>query len=94
MELVPDLSAEAFKRPLRRFASRRGIPVLIVSDNAKTFQATNKALKSPFRNPKVANELENAKTEWRFNLERAPWWGGFFERMVGSVKRYFRKDPR
>lgn len=29
--------------------------------------------------------------EWRFNLERAPWWGGFFEIMVGSVKRCLRK---
>ena len=29
--------------------------------------------------------------EWKFNLERAPWWGGFFERMVGCVKRCLRK---
>ena len=28
---------------------------------------------------------------WKFNLERAPWWGGFFERMVGCVKRCLRK---
>ena len=31
------------------------------------------------------------RIEWRINLERAPWWGGFFERMVGSVKAYLRK---
>lgn len=24
-------------------------------------------------------------------MERVLWWGGFFERMVGSVKRCFRK---
>ena len=29
--------------------------------------------------------------EWKFNLERAPWWGAFFERMVGCVKRCLRK---
>ena len=91
LELVPDLSAEAFKRVLRRYTSRKGTPVLIVSDNAKTFQATEEALKSLLSNPKVANELESAKTEWRFNLERAPWWGGVFEKMVGSVKRCLRK---
>ena len=23
---------------------------------------------------------------WQFNLSRSPWWGGFFERMVGLMK--------
>jgi hypothetical protein len=35
--------------------------------------------------------LENNKLEWQFNLEKAPWWGGFFERLVGTVKRCLRK---
>ena len=35
--------------------------------------------------------MQNHQIEWRFNLERAPWWGGFFERMVGSVKRCLKK---
>ena len=26
-----------------------------------------------------------------FQLKKAPWWGGFFERMVGSVKKCLRK---
>ena len=29
--------------------------------------------------------------EWIFNLEKAPWWGGVFERMIKSVKRCLRK---
>ena len=24
--------------------------------------------------------------QWTFNLEKAPWWGGVFERLVKSVK--------
>lgn len=32
------------------------------------------------------------KVRWSFNLEKAPWWGGFFERMVESVKRCLRKS--
>ena len=28
---------------------------------------------------------------WLFNLEKAPCWGGIFERMVKSVKRCLRK---
>ena len=91
LELVEDLSAEAFRRALRRFAARRGMPTLIVSDNAKTFQVTEKALNDLFNHPEVASELDRKKIEWRFNLERAPWWGGFFERMVVSVKACLRK---
>ena len=91
LELVEDLTAEAFRRALRRFAARRGTPTLIVSDKAKTFQATEKALIKLFKHPEVACQLDRKRIEWRFNLERAPWWGGFFERMVGSVKACLRK---
>lgn len=91
IELVEDLSSEAFRRALRRFSARRGTPTLIVSDNAKTFQATERALNNLFSHPEVASDLERQRIEWRFNLERAPWWGGFFERMVGSVKACLRK---
>ena len=35
--------------------------------------------------------MQNYRIEWRFNLERAPWWGGFFERMVGCVERCLKK---
>ena len=91
LELVEDLSADAFRRALRRFVARRGAPSLIVSDNAKTFQATEKALNKLVENSAVRDDLDNLRVEWKFNLERAPWWGGFFERMVGSVKSCLRK---
>jgi truncated hemoglobin YjbI len=35
--------------------------------------------------------MQTKRTTWRFNLERAPWWGGVFERMVRRVKRCLRK---
>ena len=31
------------------------------------------------------------RTKWSFNLEKAPWWEGFFERLVGSLKRCLKK---
>ena len=46
---------------------------LIISDNAKTFRAADKALKKLFNHPEVANELSNKMIEWKFNLKRAPW---------------------
>ena len=29
--------------------------------------------------------------KWKFNLRRAPWWGGQFERLIGLVKRALHK---
>ena len=88
LELVRDLPAETFLCCLRKFAARSGMPDLMVSDNAKTFKASE--IRSP-KEPKVKAELQTKWVTWRFNLERAPWWGGFFERMVRSVKRCLRK---
>ena len=91
LELVNDLSAATCYRALRRFSARRGTPSLIVSDNAKTFKAAAKAIEKLQNHPEIKNDLDKMHIEWRFNLERAPWWGGFFEIMVGSVKRCLRK---
>ncbi|XP_046854266.1 uncharacterized protein LOC124447403 [Xenia sp. Carnegie-2017] len=91
LDLVKDLSADEFVRCLRRFAARRGTPSLMVSDNAKTFKATVKTLENLYKNERMQGYLGNNRIEWKFNLERAPWWGGFFERMVRSVKRCLKK---
>ena len=31
--------------------------------------------------------------KWHFNPPLSPWWGGIFERMVGSVERCLEKMP-
>ena len=67
------------------------MPAPIVSDNAKTFQTTEKALNGLFNHPEVRGDLERDRIEWKFNLEWALWCGGFFERMVASMKGCLRK---
>ena len=42
LRLTPDLSAAEFIKTLKEFAARRGTPKLIISDNARTFNATKK----------------------------------------------------
>ncbi len=91
LDLVSDLNTSTFLRALRRFAARRGVPTLIVSDNAKTFKAAHKYIKKYLTDPALKEYLDVNRINWRFNLARAPWWGGFFERMVGTVKRCLRK---
>lgn len=40
---------------------------------------------------KIHDFLANQQIKWKFNLTRAPWWGGQFERMVGLVKAALSK---
>ena len=35
--------------------------------------------------------LIKQQVKWKFNLNRAPWWGGQFETMAGLVKQYLIK---
>lgn len=83
LELVPSLTAESFIKALARFKGRRGTPTLIVSDNGKTF-----------KDSRVQAYCQRDGTKWRFNVEAAPWWGGFFERLVKSVKLSLKKCLR
>ena len=89
LELVPSLDAPTFLLCLGRFIGRRGLPKLIVSDNAKTFQASEKTLVSLFELEDVQEHLSSKGIRWQFNL--APWWGGFFERLVKQVKSCLKK---
>ena len=91
LDLVEDMSASTFLRCFRKFVARKGTPALVVSDNAKTFKASAKYLRKLYSDPQVRNYLDTNRIRWRFNLDRSPWWGGFFERLVGSVKRPLRK---
>ncbi|KAJ8929080.1 hypothetical protein NQ314_018279 [Rhamnusium bicolor] len=89
LELVPDISAESCLRGLRRFMSRRGVPSMIYSDNAKTFKRVSlelEELNKILRNPDVQSFALKHRVKWKFIIERAAWWGGFWERLVKTVK--------
>lgn len=95
LELVGDLSGRSFLLAFRRFLSRRGVPQVIYSDNALTFKKANKELKnlwSVIRNEEVLNYFSDTRIQWKFIVERAPWWGGFYERLVGATKLALKKS--
>ena len=91
LEVVPNMTSQAFLRSFRRFTARRSTPLLVISDNAKTFKAASKELKALMNDPRVKKYFWQQRTKWSFNLEKAPRWGGFFERLVGSLKRCLKK---
>ena len=90
LELVPDLSTTTFMNCFKRFCGRRGIPSKVISDNGKTFKSASRASAQIFDNTEVRTHFAQ-RVSWIFNLERAPWWGGFFECLIKSAKRYLKK---
>ena len=91
LELTRGMSADQFLLAFRRFTGRRGLPTTLLSDNAKTFKSSSKEIRSICHSPEVFRYLTDQRTSWRFIVARAPWWGGFWERMVRSVKRCLKK---
>ena len=73
-------------RCLKRFAARRG-PYKFLSDNGKTFKAAAKLTDLLPKANTIKEYLTIKGSQWVFNVERAPWWGSVFERMVRSIKR-------
>ena len=91
LEIVERLDVETFLRAFKRFAARRGLPSMVLSDNAKTFKRASKEIMKIIRAKRVQTYFANKGITWRFSVERAPWWGGMWERLVRSVKNCLKK---
>jgi hypothetical protein len=92
LDLLKNMKAITFKRCLKEFFARCGNPSLMASDNAKSFQNTAKWLTDIQNKADINSWLDTKHTDWKFNLSRSPWWGGFFERMVGLTKNVLCKS--
>ncbi|GBM46537.1 hypothetical protein AVEN_17925-1 [Araneus ventricosus] len=94
LEVVSSLSTEHFLLAFRRFISRRGICHTVNSDNAMTFKSADIELKRLYMNicePEVQNYFGKKGIKWQYIVERAAWWGGYWERMVQITKIALRK---
>ena len=75
LEVVESLSVDDFILAWHRFVSRRSTLRQVRSDNGTTFVAAAKVL----------------CIRWIFNPPAAPWFGGFYERLVRVVKTPLKK---
>ena len=94
LELVWDLTTESFLRSFRRFISIRGLCSTIYTDNAQTFKKANTELMKSlnlFKSKEFKEYLGEQRIEWKFIVPRAPWWGGFYESMMSSIKAPLKK---
>jgi hypothetical protein len=88
------MSTDKFLMALQRFIGRRGIPHTIYTDNARTFHAANFELATLWKQISASKSYQffaHTGITWKFIAPRAAWWGGWWERMVGTVKRCLRK---
>ena len=81
-----------FMSSLVRFIARCGRPDTFYSDNERTFVGAARLLKIIMADEKLQDYLAHQGIRWKFNLSRAPWWGGKFERLIGPVKRGLHKE--
>ena len=72
LEIVTDLTAETFLLALRRFASRKSLPQIIVSDNGSTYLSAAEELKELLSSKNLMESLNRQGVEWKFILKHAP----------------------
>ena len=98
LELVSDLTTQAFIAALRRFIARRGKPRLLWSDHGSNFvgAAQNLAELVSFLSQKqaqgeISDFCSSQSIEWRFIPQHAPHFGGLWEAAVKSFKTHLKK---
>jgi len=84
LEATGDQTAEAFEDAFDHWRHTRSTePSVIISDNAKAFKSIS---------VKMKEKLQYAHIEWKFIVPRAPWMGGFYERLIGILKNHMAKE--
>ncbi|XP_069114867.1 uncharacterized protein [Argopecten irradians] len=91
LEIVQDLTEETFLMAFRRFISRKSLPRVMISDNGTTFVSAAEEIRKLTESTLVHQSLNNYGTTWKFIPKRAPWYGGFWERLIGLTKNCLRK---
>ena len=97
LELVSDLTTDAFIACLWRFISRRGIPSLIWSDHGSNFVGAAREIKDLYEflcssqtQTSISNFLSTHNVNWKFILPQSPNFGGLWEAAVKSMKKHLK----
>lgn len=95
LELVTDLTTEAFMASLKRFFSRRGKSSDIYFDNGTNFVGASRKLDELYdllhstpHKDSMQQSLNQQGISWHFIPPRAPHFGGLWEAAVKSFKKH------
>jgi hypothetical protein len=93
LELVSDLSTQAFILCLRRFLARRGYPYEIYCDNGRNFVGANNELGRALRSSRrsVFEYSTGEGIKFVFSPAYSPHFGGIFEAGIKSAKHHLKR---
>ncbi|XP_013142204.1 PREDICTED: uncharacterized protein LOC106106203 [Papilio polytes] len=97
LEVVSDMTSQAFLAAFKRFVARRGHVAEIWSDNGTTFIGSAKELNVLFNVERsglaseIADWCATNGTEWHFIPPHSPNFGGLWEAGVKSTKHHLRR---
>ncbi|XP_075213757.1 uncharacterized protein LOC142319964 [Lycorma delicatula] len=99
IELVSNLTSQAFLAALRRFTARRGHVANLYSDNGTNFVGANNELNSlrklNFHDKEFNTDIENyaakSQLKWHFIPANSPHFGGLWEAAVKSMKYHLKR---
>ena len=86
LELVSDLTSDAFIAAFRRFVARRGQCSHLFSDRGTNFIGANRIFRTLCQ-----TASETMSIQWHFNPASSPHFGGLWEAGVKSVKYHLRR---
>lgn len=91
LELVADLTKEAYIAALNRFIARRGKPQVITSDNGTTFVGACNQIYKLLRDSNISEYLADLGIEFKFVPAYTPHFNGISEAAVKSTKAHLNK---
>ncbi|XP_063363671.1 uncharacterized protein LOC134652418 [Cydia amplana] len=97
LELVSDLTSEAFIAAFKRFVARRGRCNHLWSDQGRNFVGANKELINAWKEAQleftgeISDSLAKDGTQWHFIPAYSPNFGGLWEAGVKSLKHHLKR---
>ena len=82
LELIGGLDVPKLLQCFRKFSARRGLPKILISDNAQTFHCADKDICKIALSEAVLTNLANKCVNWKFIILRSPNYGRHWERLI------------
>lgn len=89
--VINSLTTAAFLRSLHQFVERYRRPITIYSDNGTNFRGAHNLFRALYWKS-IQEEEEVSHIEWKFNQPTASWWGGWWDRLIRTIKDLIRKE--
>ncbi|XP_029346336.1 uncharacterized protein LOC115034258 [Acyrthosiphon pisum] len=91
LEIVSDLTTDAFLAALDRFVARRGTPEHLYSDCGTNYVGAARQLNSIFKDTTVQEQMiSHLPCTWHFNPPAVPHFGGLWEAAIKSSKYHMK----